>query len=100
MAKTLGNGVTAITSCVTASYIALRHLDAPFETMMRFIIACGGDVDTIGAMAGAMWGAYNGAARLPAIALEERDALVALAGRLYERATAPRPCSMLHPEHQ
>ena len=39
-------------------------LDAGFDAMMRFTIACGGDVDTLASMAGALWGAHNGAARL------------------------------------
>jgi ADP-ribosylglycohydrolase len=53
--------------------------------MMEFIIACRGDVDTIGAMAGALWGIVNGAARLPPIRLEARDALQDVATRLFRR---------------
>lgn len=56
-----------------------------FETMMEFIIACRGDVDTIGAMAGALWGIVNGAERLPQIRLEARDALVEVAMRMFRR---------------
>lgn len=87
VAKTLGNGITAPTSCVTALYVALRFLDAAFDSMMRFIVACGGEVDTIGAMAGAIWGAYNGAQGLPDIALEGRESLTTLAARLFEHTT-------------
>ena len=61
----LGTGVAASDSCVTAIYIALAFLDAPFERMLDFVAACRGDVDTIGAMAGAVWGARNGVSALP-----------------------------------
>lgn len=81
----LGNGITALTSCPTALYVALRHMRASFEAMMEFVIACRGDVDTIGAMAGALWGIVNGAERLPRIRLEARDVLADIAARLFER---------------
>jgi ADP-ribosylglycohydrolase len=61
----LGNGVAAVDSTVTALYAALRFLREPFESLHSFVIGCGGDVDTIGAMAGAVWGAANGATALP-----------------------------------
>lgn len=85
VAKKLGNGITAPTSCPTALYIALRHRKASFDAMMEFVIACRGDVDTIGAMAGALWGIANGAERLPAIRLEDREALVDVAMRMFRR---------------
>ena len=56
-----GNGIAALTSCPTALYPALRHRAAPFEEMMQFIIRCRGEVDTIGALARALWGIANGA---------------------------------------
>jgi poly(ADP-ribose) glycohydrolase ARH3 len=68
--RRLGTGIVATESCVTAIHIALRFLDAPFEDLLAFVRVCGGDVDTIGAMAGALWGAANGAQHLPASALE------------------------------
>jgi len=60
----LGNGITAPESVVTAIYyvLAFRHRD--FDSMMSAIIDLKGDVDTIGSMAGAMWGAANGATAL------------------------------------
>ena len=61
----LGNGIAATDSCVTAVYVALRFLDAPFAEMLDFVATCRGDVDTIGAMAGAIWGARNGESALP-----------------------------------
>jgi ADP-ribosylglycohydrolase len=45
--------------------------------------------DTIGAMAGAIWGAANGARKLPALALaqlEQRERLTSLAAALRERS--------------
>jgi poly(ADP-ribose) glycohydrolase ARH3 len=85
VARKLGNGITAPTSCPTALYIAIRHLNSSFEAMMEFIIACRGDVDTIGAMAGAYWGIVNGADRLPRVHLESRELLVDVATRLFRR---------------
>lgn len=81
----LGNGITAPTSCPTALYIALRHMATSFDAMMEFIIACRGDVDTIGAMAGALWGIVNGAERLPQVRLEARELLVDVAMRMFRR---------------
>jgi poly(ADP-ribose) glycohydrolase ARH3 len=85
VARKLGNGIAAPTSCPTALYIALRHSKTSFEAMMEFIVACRGDVDTIGAMAGALWGIVNGADRLPKVRLEARELLVDTATRLFER---------------
>ena len=85
VAKNLGNGITAPTSCLTALYIALRHRKTSFDAMMQFIIACRGDVDTIGAMAGSLWGIANGLERLPQVRLEARDVLVDVAMRLFKR---------------
>lgn len=84
----LGNGVAAIHSCVTAVYLAASFLKAPFADLMAFTIALGGDVDTIAAMAAAMWGAARGATSLPAAdlaRLEQRERLQAVAGALFER---------------
>ncbi|MEN9374741.1 MAG: hypothetical protein RIR79_2293 [Pseudomonadota bacterium] len=82
VASHLGNGITAPASCVSALYIALRHLHSSFESMMNFVIACEGDVDTIGAMAGTLWGIYNGAHSLPPRPLEARDVIEAKAVQL------------------
>lgn len=84
----LGNRITASESCVTALYLALRHLDRPFTDLQHAAVALGGDVDTIGAMAGAIWGAARGAAELPQDALsrlEGRERLRALASALAKR---------------
>ena len=89
VSRELGNGIAASESCVTAVYIALRFLKQPFTKMQDFVAICGGDVDTIGAMAGAVWGAANGASRLPSDLLhklEQRDRLVAAAAALHKRS--------------
>jgi ADP-ribosylglycohydrolase len=85
----LGFGIAAHESCATAVYLSLRFLDQPFLEMQQFIAGCRGDVDTIGAMSGAIWGAANGYAKLPAESLaklEQRDRLEKLADALYQRA--------------
>jgi ADP-ribosylglycohydrolase len=85
VARVLGNGITATTSCPTAIYVALRHREASFEAMIEFVIRCRGDVDTIGAMSGALWGIANGSERLPKVRLEDRESLVDLASRILRR---------------
>ena len=70
---TLGNGVSAADSCVTAVYLAARFLDADFESLLAFARACRGDVDTISAMAGALWGAANGCDGLPEALLDRLE---------------------------
>ncbi|MES2019230.1 MAG: ADP-ribosylglycohydrolase family protein [Pseudomonadota bacterium] len=69
----LGNGIAAVDSCVTALYLGLRFLDRPFVDLLDFVASCGGDADTIGAMAGAIWGAANGAAALQHPALQRLE---------------------------
>jgi len=84
--RALGNGITAQSSCATALYIALRHLNLQFNELLLFSRACGGDVDTISAMAGTLWGAYNGADSLESIHVEQPSKLKCVATRLYENA--------------
>jgi len=91
VAATLGHGIIAAESCVTAVYLAHRHMHAPFETLQAFVHACGGDVDTIGAMAGAIWGAARGAEHLDEAKLarlEDRARIDSLAEQLHELAHA------------
>ena len=88
VSRRLGNGIAASESCVTAIYIAVRFLKNPFTEMQQFVIHVGGDVDTIGAMAGAVWGAANGASKLPPdglARLEQRDRLELVVAELYDR---------------
>lgn len=71
--RELGTGMTAQESCPTALYLAARFLGEPFSTLLDFTRQCGGDVDTIGAMAGALWGAANGSERLPDASLSRLE---------------------------
>ena len=83
----LGNGMAATDSCVTALHIALRFLAQPFEELVAFCVKCGGDVDTLASMAGAIWGAANGSQALPSgplSRLEQRSRLEAAAAGLAE----------------
>ena len=85
----LGNGIAAVESCVTALYIAMRFLREPYLDLLAFVASCRGDVDTIAAMAGAIWGASNGASALPEeplSRLEQRDRLRGLGASLHEAA--------------
>ena len=89
VARLLGNGISAAESCVTALYIGLRFLDVSFQEMMDFVVECGGDVDTIGAMSGAIWGAARGISELPEGALdslEGREHLEKTAHRLFYKS--------------
>lgn len=56
----LGNGIAAKDSCITAIYLALVYRDNNFTDVLENARRLGGDVDTIGAMSGAIWGAING----------------------------------------
>jgi len=89
----LGNGTAAVDSCVTALYLALRFGERPFLDLINFVARCGGDVDTIGAMAGAIWGAMNGARLLPASCLarlEDAERIRATASKLWAAAQVGR----------
>ncbi len=86
VAAELGNGIEATKSCVTAIFVAMSFANRPFEEMLDFVARCGGDTDTIGAMAGAMWGARRGKSELPPAKLnrlEQVSRLSALSGDLY-----------------
>jgi ADP-ribosylglycohydrolase len=85
--RALGRGIAAHESVVTAIYAFARHRD-DFGALTAFVAELGGDVDTIGAMAGALCGARNGVAALPAeplSRLEERDRLDRLGRALVSR---------------
>jgi poly(ADP-ribose) glycohydrolase ARH3 len=70
----LGRGISAVDSCVTALYLACRFLRRPFLELQAFVAHTNGDADTIGAMAGAIWGAANGSAALPEEMLTQLEA--------------------------
>ncbi|WP_210418657.1 ADP-ribosylglycohydrolase family protein [Aliikangiella coralliicola] len=65
VALELGNGVAALDSCVSAIYIVLTHREKSFDELLQYTIKVGGDVDTIAAMVGAIWGAGRGVDALP-----------------------------------
>ena len=62
--RKLGNGIAAPQSCVTAIYFSLKFRNQDFKSMLNEAIKLGGDTDTIASMAGAIWGAFNGLAKI------------------------------------
>ena len=79
----LGHGIEAFNSVPAAIYSFLRYPDS-FEKTVTYAISLGGDTDTIGAMAGAMSGAYLGIEAIPAewqIKLENQEYITELAER-------------------
>jgi len=81
----LGHGIEAFNSVPTAIYSFLSH-PSSFEEAVIYAISLGGDTDTIGAMTGAISGAYLGIEAIPAKwqeRLENRDYITDLADRLW-----------------
>ena len=84
--KTLGNAIAASDSSVTAIYFSLKYRHQPLFDMLSQIYRLGGDTDTIGAMAGAIWGAFNGIHSIPENlyhAIENSPYIIELARQLY-----------------
>lgn len=77
--RDIGVGMLADESPVAALLIAHAFLDQAFEDMIAFAISCGGDTDTMAAIAGAIWGAARGASALPSAWLEQLEAANAIA---------------------
>jgi len=87
VARCLGNRPSAAESCVTAIYLAYRFIDDSFDALLDFAIGCRGDVDTLAAIAGAIWGTHNHNIGLPLDKLrkiEQYDRLRITASRLHE----------------
>lgn len=63
--ENLGNNTTAQGSVPAALYAFLRH-NGDLKEAVVYAVSLGGDTDTIGAMAGALAGAYHGASAIPA----------------------------------
>ncbi|MFQ6066859.1 MAG: ADP-ribosylglycohydrolase family protein [bacterium] len=83
--KGLGNSIEAFNSVPTAIFSFLSHPDS-FEQAVIFAVELGGDTDTIGAMTGAISGAYHGIEAIPAKwrdALENRGYIENLAHKLW-----------------
>ncbi|MEX2725162.1 MAG: ADP-ribosylglycohydrolase family protein, partial [Candidatus Freyarchaeota archaeon] len=64
VARELGNGVEAYNSVPAAIYSFTRNLNS-FRDAVTYAISLGGDTDTIGAITGAISGAYNGVEKIP-----------------------------------
>ena len=95
VAVELGNGILAVESCVTAVYLALAFRNRFFDELLEYAIRLRGDVDTIAAMACAIWGASRGVDGLPQVRLEQLEQcgrLKALA-RSLSAAAINRPTS-------
>lgn len=75
IAKELGNGIAAENSCITAIYIAFIHRKKSFDELLDYTIKVRGDVDTIAAMAGEIWGAIRGCEDLPTEKLKRLEQL-------------------------
>jgi poly(ADP-ribose) glycohydrolase ARH3 len=92
----LGNDVSSMTAVPAAIYAFLYRPDS-FQEAVTYAILLGGDTDTIGAMAGAIAGAYHGTRGIPGEWLDPlentgkgRDYVLRLASGLYERHLALR----------
>ncbi|HEX75580.1 MAG TPA: hypothetical protein G4O12_03240 [Dehalococcoidia bacterium] len=82
----LGNGIEAFNSVPTAIYSFLSH-PRSFSEAVLYAISLGGDTDTIGAMTGAISGAYLGIGSVSdkwRVKLENRLYIEELAEKLYE----------------
>ncbi len=86
IARQLGNGIEAQNSVPTAIYSFLRNPKS-FEESLLYAISLGGDTDTIGAMTGAISGAYHGVEAIPErwrARLERRAYIEELAEMLWQ----------------
>lgn len=84
--RELGNSVEAFNSVPTAIYCFIRNLNS-FKSSLEYAITLGGDADTIGAMTGAISGAYHGVEEIPIEwlnNLERREYIESLARQLWE----------------
>lgn len=89
VATELGNGIEAFNSVPAAIFSFLSHPNS-FEEAVVYAISLGGDTDTIGAMAGAISGAYLGMDSIPTewlAKLENRLYIEPLATELWQIKT-------------
>ena len=85
VARELGNGVEAYNSVPTTIYCFLRNWNS-FDDSVLYAVSLGGDTDTIGAMTGAISGAYHGVEAIPEqwkSRLERGDYIEELAEKLW-----------------
>ncbi|MFB0501261.1 MAG: ADP-ribosylglycohydrolase family protein [Candidatus Bathyarchaeia archaeon] len=91
--RELGNGIEAQNSVPTAIYSFLRNPKS-FEQSLICAISLGGDADTIGAMTGAVSGAYHGVEGIPErwkARLEKRAYIEGLAEKLWQIKSRRKP---------
>jgi len=91
LAARLGNRATGLESAPAAIYCVAAHESV--ETAITFAVRCGGDTDTIGAMAGVVAAAAPGVSAIPhrwLAALEERPKGRGHVQRLADRLVAAR----------
>jgi len=84
--RNLGNSVEALNSVPTAIYCFAKHHES-YAKAVLYAISLGGDTDTIGAMTGAIAGAYHGIENIPNAwkqKLEKRDYIKRLADELWK----------------
>ncbi len=89
----LGNGIAATESCVTAIFFALKYREYSLAVMLSHIYNLGGDTDTIGAMAGAIWGAFNGSKAIDENQIrniENSEVILELAAQLFSQPAHKR----------
>lgn len=89
--RALGCGTAAVEACAPAILLGITCADRPFTEMTGYISDCGGDTDTVAAMAGALWGARRGRAALPddlQASVEGAEDALALAAALHAVAGA------------
>ncbi len=87
--RELGHGIEAFNSVPAAIYSFLSHPNS-FEEAVIYAISLGGDTDTIGAMTGAISGAYLGVEAIPQKwqeKLENREYIASLAEKLWQIKT-------------
>lgn len=87
----LGTESTALRSCPAAVLLGLRFRQQPLTELLAYVQDCGGDTDTVAAMAGAIWGAAAGRSRIPEQmlrAVEEQELLLRLAKELHGRTAS------------
>lgn len=83
----LGNSIEARNSCMTAICYALYFRNSSFLKMFEHIKNGKGDVDTIAAMAGAIWGCFNGfeaMENLESNQIELGESIEGLATKIFE----------------
>ena len=81
----LGTGASSLESVSTAIYAFLSHRD--FKSAVIYAVSLGGDADTIGAMTGAIAGAYYGIEGIPSQwreTVENREYLEQLGKKLWD----------------